>query len=481
MSSPWGQAVPPPPPTRPKASSPIGQWMKSPVNGHRHPLVLKLASCLPIPDPRSAVEHAYLVRDLLYAWSVEQTPRTGLVEDVGSRALAMLVGWRGDPDTFLGDLRRVGLVDRYGRLADWNFITGAVSPQHELRLQDMFRQRKWRQEHDQPDPAVLDGTRQDRTVDPTVNRDTGVTRDVTVPAALEERAPGARSETDSSSSLPGAARPMPLAEGTTGQATRIRMPRRPRKEPGDDATLPAASIDDILMALPEAARMVSDRLRFIPDAVAADAIATEVGDDPDDLDTWDATLGKWATATKTGGGAYHRGPNALPALFERFRANRKARRDRMDAALRKATECSPPASATSGTPRAPGTQSAPDVTPVASSAGQPVEPKVPGPAVAAVPSEKPPAPLPEHPQWFVALLEGMRAGTTDGLALGLIANALPITGDHGTAGTSVGIGVPATLLRMWRMKGLDALALGVADRLGLTLTIRDAPVLDTLR
>ena len=95
LSNTGGMGVPPLAPTRPRASSPIGQWMKSPVNGHRHPMVLKLAACLEVADPRSAVEHAYLVRDLLYAWSVEQSPRTGLVEDVGSRALAMMVGWRG--------------------------------------------------------------------------------------------------------------------------------------------------------------------------------------------------------------------------------------------------------------------------------------------------------------------------------------------------------------------------------------------------
>lgn len=307
--------------------------MKSPVNGHRHPLVLKLAACLPVADPRSAVEHAYLVRDLLYAWSVEQSPRTGLVEDVGSRALSMLVGWRGDPDAFLGDLRRVGLVDRYGRLVDWNFITGAVSPQHEAQLQDRFRQRKWRQEHDQPALGALDGTRPDHTPD----RDTGVTGHVTDLAALEERVPDARSETDSSSSLSGAARPMPLAKGAT--TTKASATRRLRSQAVTTVPpIPALSVDEVLASLPEAARLVADQLKFIPDPVAADAIAAEVGDDPDDLDTWDATLGKWATATKTGGGAYHRGPNALPALLERFRANRQARRDKLDAVLRKATE-----------------------------------------------------------------------------------------------------------------------------------------------
>ena len=97
------------------------------------------------------------------------------------------------------------------------------------------------------------------------------------------------------------------------------------------------------------------------------------------------------------------------------------------------------------------------------------------PARSDVSDETPEAPITVCPQWFARLLEGMRAGTTDGLALGLIANAQALTGDLGSGGTAVGIGVPATLLRMWRMKGLDVLAHGVADRLGLTLTIGDAP------
>lgn len=461
--------VQPPAPPRPRASSPIGQWMKSPVNGHRHPLVLKLAACLPAAEPRSSIEHAYLVRDLLYAWSVEQTPRTGLVEDVGSRALAMLVGWRGDPDAFLGDLRRVGLVDRYGRLADWNFITGAVSPQHELRLQDMFRQRKWRQEHDQPAPSQLDGTRQNASPE----CDTGVTRHVTDPAALEERVPDARSETDSRGSLSGAARPMPLADGETELSTRARAPRRSRREPDTLPVIAVPSADEALASLPEAARLVTYRLRFIPDPVAAEAIAGEVGDDPDDLDTWDATLGKWATATKTGGGAYHRGPNALPALFERFRANRRTRRDKLDAIMRKTSEGV--ASVESDVPNAPEgvmqvSQVRLETQETAVERGHPEGL-----------TGNPDAGAPEHPQWFARLLEGMRAGTSDGFALGLIANAQALTGDLGPGGTAVGITVPAMLLRMWRMKRLDVLAREVADRLGLTLTIVDAPSTASLR
>ena len=448
--------VPLPAPARPKPSSPIGQWMKSPVNGHRHPLVLKLAACLPVADPRSAVEHAYLVRDLLYAWSVEQTPRTGLVEDVGSRALAMLVGWRGDPDAFLGDLRRVGLVDRYGRLADWNFVTGAVSPQHELRLQDMFRQRKWRQEHDQPAPSQLDGTHPDHTPD----CDTGVTGHVTDLAALEERVPDARSETDSSSSLSGAARPMPLANGDTETTTKARATRRSRKAPDAVPVVPVLRAEEMLASLPEAARLVSYRLRFMPDPVAAEAIADAVGCDPDDLDTWDATLKRWATATKTGGGAYHRGPNALPALLERFRDNRRTRRDKLDAIMRKTAEA---AAVKGDAPAAPdGLSQVRHLSPLTREAGddRPV-----------VSINTPDAPVPVYPRWFAAWMDGMTARADDAPSRGLMAAAKPVTGEVGSGDHAVGISVPSITLRWWKDRKIDLLAGNVADRLGLTLTI----------
>jgi hypothetical protein len=58
--------------------------------------------------------------------------------------------------------------------------------------------------------------------------------------------------------------------------------------------------------------------------------------------------------------------------------------------------------------------------------------------------------------------------------------AQPVTGELGAVETGVEIGVAHAVLRMWRMKGLDVLALGVADRLGLTLTIGDAPVVESL-
>ncbi|MCX5985970.1 MAG: hypothetical protein NTX54_05585, partial [Chloroflexi bacterium] len=298
--------------------------------------------------------------------------------------------------------------------------------------------------------------------DHTPDCDTGVTGHVTDLAALEERVPDARSETDSRGSLSGAARPMPLATGETEHPNKARATRRSRKETDAAPVVPAPSADEALASLPEAARLVTYRLKFIPDAVAAEAIAGEVGDDPDDLDTWDATLGKWATATKTGGGAYHRGPNALPALFERFRANRQKRRDNLDAIMRKASEG---AAVQGDVPKAP------DVIVAVSQVRRVTQETAVEPARSDVSDETPEAPATVCPQWFASLLEGMTARADDAPSRGLMKAAKPVTGEVSTGDHAVGISVPSITLRWWKDRKIDLLAGNVADRLGLTLTI----------
>ena len=206
----------------------------------------------------------------------------------------------------------------------------------------------------------------------------------------------------------------------------------------------------------------TDRPRFIPNPVAADAIAAEVGDDPDDLDTWDATLGKWATATKTGGGAYHRGPNALPALFERFRDNRRTRRDKLDAIMRKAAE----AAAVKGD-----VLKAPEGIMQVSQERHPTQEAAVERGHPEGLTGNPDAGAPEHPQWFVRLLEGMTARADDAPSRGLMKAAKPVTGEVGSGDHAVGISVPSITLRWWKDRRIDLLAISVADGLGLTLSI----------
>jgi len=216
--------------------------------------------------------------------------------------------------------------------------------------------------------------------------------------------------------------------------------------------------------LPEAARLVTYRLRFIPDAVAAGAIAGEVGDDPDDLDTWDATLRRWATATRTGGGAYHRGPNALPALLERFRDNRRTRRDRLDAVMRKA---SGGAAETGDVPKAP--EGVIKVSRVGDLVDAPA--LAPSPSGSGVPVSPPDAPVPGHPRWFAAWMDGMTARADDAPSRGLMAAAKPVTGEVGPGDRVVVVSVPSITLRWWRARRIDVLAVSVAEGLGLILRI----------
>ena len=131
-----------PSPTR--TPSAIGLWLKQPVRSLSDATVATLATALPDLDTQTALDHAFAVRHRLYEWTLDQPVRTGLVDHVDSAALAMAVTWRGNRQTFLDDLRRAGLVDSDGRLADWQYITSAITPQSEARLKAALRQRRHR-------------------------------------------------------------------------------------------------------------------------------------------------------------------------------------------------------------------------------------------------------------------------------------------------------------------------------------------------
>lgn len=199
--------------------------------------------------------------------------------------------------------------------------------------------------------------------------------------------------------------------------------------------------------------------------MAAGAIAAEVSDDPDELDTWDAALGKWATATKTGGGAYHRGPNALPALFERFRDNRRTRRVKLEAIMRKAS---------GGVAVEDDVPNAPDAIVEVSQERHPTQETAVDRGHPEVLTGTPDARAPEHLQWFARLLEGMTGRADDAPSRGLMASAKPVTGEVGPGDRVVVVSVPSITLRWWRERRIDLLAISVADGLGLTLSISDS-------
>ena len=226
----------------PRTPSAIGLWLKQPVRSLSDATVATLATALPDLDTQTALEHAFAVRHRLYEWTLDQPVRTGLVDHVDSAALAMAVNWRGNRQTFLDDLRRAGLVDSDGRLADWHYITSAITPQAEARLKDAIRQRRHRS------ADLQNGV---------TKRDKQVTEAPPKSALYKEHVRVTRAESENSDSLSDASASNAFqATGITTKATTSRG--RPR-------TVPVVTVATVEQAtLPEAARILVDRLAWLP-------------------------------------------------------------------------------------------------------------------------------------------------------------------------------------------------------------------------
>jgi len=301
-----------PAPTR--TPSAIGLWLKQPVRSLSDATVATLATALPDLDTQTALEHAFAVRHRLYEWTLDQPVRTGLVDHVDSAALAMAVNWRGNRQTFLDDLRRAGLVDSDGRLADWQYITSAITPQAEARLKDAIRQRRHRS------ADLQNGV---------TKRDRQVTEAPPKPALYKERVRVTRAESENRDSLSDAsASNASQATEMTTKATTSR--RKPRMVP----IVTVANVDPA--TLPEATRMLVDRLAWLPTPAQVRVITEAVGSDERDLDIWHSTLTRWSSRS------WHSGPNCLPHLIDRFTRTRDRQRDHLEAKLAQATETSTP-------------------------------------------------------------------------------------------------------------------------------------------
>ena len=219
--------------------------------------VATLATALPDLDTQTAIEHAFAVRHRLYEWTLDQPVRTGLVDHVDSAALAMAVTWRGNRQTFLDDLRRAGLVDSDGRLANWHYITSAITPQAEARLKDAIRQRRHRS-------ADLQNS--------VTKRDKQVTTAPPKPPSYKERVRVTRAESEDSDSLSDASASNAFqATETTTRATTSR--HKPRMVP----IVTVANVEPA--TLPEAARMLMERLAWVPTPAQVRVITEAVGTD----------------------------------------------------------------------------------------------------------------------------------------------------------------------------------------------------------
>ena len=334
-----------PAPTR--TPSAIGLWLKQPVRSLSDATVATLATALPDLDTQTALEHAFAVRHRLYEWTLDQPVRTGLVDHVDSAALAIAVNWRGTRQTFLDDLRRAGLVDSDGRLANWQYITSAITPQAEARLQAALRQRRHRS-------ADLQTS--------VTKRDNELTTAPPKPPVYKERTRVTRAESEISSSLSDAVASNAFqATETTTKATTSR--HKPRMVP----VVTVANVDPA--TLPEASRMLVDRLAWFPTPAQVRVITEAVGSDERDLDIWHSTLTRWSSRS------WHSGPNCLPHLIDRFTRTRDRQRDHLEAKLAKAPETTTPPNPTTVAP------------------GGPVPAKA-VPAVLYVPVERPASPAP---------------------------------------------------------------------------------------
>ena len=274
-----------PAPTR--TPSAIGLWLKQPVRSLSDATVATLATALPDLDTQTALEHAFAVRHRLYEWTLDQPIRTGLVDHVDSAALAIAVTWRGNRQTFLDDLRRAGLVDSDGRLADWQYITSAITPQAEARLKDAIRQRRHRS------ADLQNGV---------TKRDRQVTEAPPKPALYKECVRVTRAESENRDSLSDA------SASNTFEPTKTTT-KAPTSR-GKTRMVPIVTVANVDPAkLPEAARMLVDRLAWLPTPAQVRVITEAVGTDERDLDIWHSTLTRWSSRS------WHAGPNCLPHLI----------------------------------------------------------------------------------------------------------------------------------------------------------------------
>ncbi len=225
-----------------RTPSAIGLWLKQPVRSLSDATVATLATALPNLDTQTALEHAFAVRHRLYEWTLDQPIRTGLVDHVDSAALAIAVTWRGNRQTFINDLRRAGLIDSDGRLANWQYITSAITPQAEARLNDAIRQRRHRS------ADLQNGV---------TKRDRQVTEAPPKPALYKEGVRVTRAESDVRDSLSDAvaSNAFQATETTTTVTTSTGKPR----------TVPVVTVANVDPAtLPVAAWMLVERLAWMP-------------------------------------------------------------------------------------------------------------------------------------------------------------------------------------------------------------------------
>ena len=168
-ASPFGTST-----TRPR--SPIGRWVKAPVDLDTDPATLALATPLVARYGPLAITIAVGVRMRLVTFMARDIANDdGDVRRYAPAVLATATAWPVDPDVLVGTLEAAGITVG-GRLKHWHDIVGNPTREDRRRLVDRDRQRR----HRAKTPETV-------TRDSVTKRDIGVTGTVTAAETYKER------------------------------------------------------------------------------------------------------------------------------------------------------------------------------------------------------------------------------------------------------------------------------------------------------
>ncbi len=268
---------PPPFAFRSRPRSPIGRWIKTPVDIDTDATTIALACRLTRRYGNLAITIATGVRTRLVAFMARDIANDdGSVLRYTPDVLAYACGWPEDGGSFADALESAGItVD--GRYRHWHVVVGNFSPQDQQRMQTRDRVRRHRE----------------RAKAGTIGADDSVTQRYTVTSATDNLATAYKER----------ARTV-ARKGLERHTHRVSQSERHDTPPPAPVT-PAVEILSRIWQQP------------VPAAVAqriTEAVA--------DIERWERTCTAWEAS------GWHLGPRAVSAMLDRYRQNADAPRQR---------------------------------------------------------------------------------------------------------------------------------------------------------